>query len=176
MTLLVEFFNRGGVLKDTFWSSWPQSLKTLKIALSTAGGLHYFLHRWNLLENARNLTEKLQRPNLFSQLEITRKKFLKTFFWDHLKKIFEDLFLFFLRTPAPVSLVLGLEHPFLFLASRWSALRRAVLGLRFFCVPSLGLKPLSSTPSLFFNTPAPLSMGVGSIFLSGIKTFFAQRD
>ena len=100
----------------TFWSPWPwpQSLKSSNIAgLRTA----LFLNRWNFVG-------KRQKP---------RGKISKTFFvfltwrspekivWRPLspEKIFKDLFLrspeknlrrtFFLRTLAPVSLVLGLD-------------------------------------------------------------------
>ena len=48
-----------------------------------------------ILENARNLAKKLQKP-FFPQLQIARKKFLINFF--------------FWRTLEPVSFVLGLEH------------------------------------------------------------------
>ena len=69
---------------------WPRSLRSLKIALSSARGQHYLLNRWNFVE-------KRQKP---------RGKFVKTFFvflkhrspekkfWRplRLKKNFEDLF------------------------------------------------------------------------------------
>ena len=68
---------RGGVLEDTFWSPWPwprrsspwpwpwpRSLKSSKIALSSARGQHYFLNSWNFLG-------KRQKP---------RRKFANTFF------------------------------------------------------------------------------------------------
>ena len=42
--LLVVHIPRGGVLEDTFSSLWPRSLKSSKIALSTAQGQHYFLN------------------------------------------------------------------------------------------------------------------------------------
>ena len=72
---LVDLGSRGGVLEDTFWSPWswprksspwpwPQSLKSSKIALSSARGQHYFLNRLNLVG-------KRQKP---------RGKFAKTFF------------------------------------------------------------------------------------------------
>ena len=35
---------RGGVLEDTFSSPWPRSLKSSRIALSSARGQHYFLN------------------------------------------------------------------------------------------------------------------------------------
>ena len=51
--------NRGGVLEDvlgledTFWSPWPwpwpRSLRSSKIALSSARGQHCFLSRWNFV-------------------------------------------------------------------------------------------------------------------------------
>ena len=34
------------ILEDTFWSPWPRSLRSSKIALSSARGQHYFLNRW----------------------------------------------------------------------------------------------------------------------------------
>ena len=41
------------VLEDTFWSPWPwpwpRSVRSLKIALSSARGQHYFLTRWNFV-------------------------------------------------------------------------------------------------------------------------------
>ena len=66
---------RGGVLEDTFWSPWPwprrsspwpwpRSLKSSKIALSSARGQHYFLSSWNFVG-------KRQKP---------RRKFASTFF------------------------------------------------------------------------------------------------
>ena len=81
--LLLDFRSsidcRGGVLEDvlgledTFWSPWPwprrsspwpRSLKSSKIALSSARGQHYFLNRWNFVG-------KCQKP---------RGKFANTFF------------------------------------------------------------------------------------------------
>ena len=67
--------HRGGVLEDTFWSPWPwprrsspwpwpRSLKSSKIALSSARGQHYFLNSWNFVG-------KRQKP---------RRKFACTFF------------------------------------------------------------------------------------------------
>ena len=59
--LLINFSqnNRGGVLEDvlgledvledTFWSAWPGSLRSSKIALPSARGQHYFLNRWNFV-------------------------------------------------------------------------------------------------------------------------------
>ena len=61
------------VLEDTFWSPWPWprrssprpwSLRSSKIALSSARGQHYFLNRWNFVG-------KCQKP---------RGKFANTFF------------------------------------------------------------------------------------------------
>ena len=81
------------VLEDTFWSPWPwpRSLKSSKIALSSAWGQHYFWTVEISLENARNLTENLQRPFFwFPQVEIAWKKIFEDLFC--LKKIFEDLF------------------------------------------------------------------------------------
>ena len=67
------------VLEDTFWSPWPwpwprrsspwpwpwpRSLKSSKIALSSARGQHYFLNSWNFVG-------KRQKP---------RGKFASTFF------------------------------------------------------------------------------------------------
>ena len=54
------------VLEDTFWSPWPwpRSLKSSKIALSSAQGQHYFLNSWNFVG-------KRQKP---------RGKFANTFF------------------------------------------------------------------------------------------------
>ena len=109
-----RLISSGGVLEDTFWSPWPWSLKSSKIALSSARGQQYFFNRWNFVGNC-------QKP---------RRKFAKNFFcfpqvkiaW---KIIFEDLFLrmlekifwkpFFWRILVPVSLaskffcVFGLE-------------------------------------------------------------------
>ena len=69
------------------------------------------------LENAKNLAENLRRPFfVFLKWRSPEKNFLKTFFC--LKKFFQDLFfeipwkkflkIFFWRTLAPVSLLLGL--------------------------------------------------------------------
>ena len=52
------------VLQDSFWSPWPRSLRSSKIALSSARGQHYFLNRWNFVG-------KRQKP---------RGKFAKIFF------------------------------------------------------------------------------------------------
>ena len=54
-TTRMQLIHRGGVLedvlKDTFWSlwPWPRSLRSSKIALSSARGQHYFLNRWNFV-------------------------------------------------------------------------------------------------------------------------------
>ena len=45
-----------------------------------------------LMENAENLAENVQRPFLFSSLGDRLKIFLRTFFWDRLKKGFGDRF------------------------------------------------------------------------------------
>ena len=81
---------RGGVLEDilgledTFWRPWPRSLKSSKIALSSARGQHYFWTAEISLENARNLAKNLQRPFFwFPQVEIAWKKILKTFFFEN---------------------------------------------------------------------------------------------
>ena len=96
---LVLLVSRGGVLEDvlgledTFWSPWPwpRSLKSSKIALSSAPGQHHFWTVEISLENARNLAKNLQRPFFwFPQMEIAWKKFFEDLFC--LKKIFEDLF------------------------------------------------------------------------------------
>ena len=84
-----------------------------------------------LLENVGNIAENLRRPFLFSSNGNHLEKFFKNlfyfilFFWRSPEKVVWRPF-FFLRTLAPVSLVLG-------------------LGLGFFCV--LGLEPyvLNST-------------------------------
>ena len=83
-TLKITQINiRGGVLEDvlgledTFWSPWPwprrsspwpwpRSLKSSKIALSSARGQHYFWIVEISLENARNFAENLRKPFLFS--------------------------------------------------------------------------------------------------------------
>ena len=107
------------VLKDTFWSPWPRSLKSSKIALSSARGQHYFLNRWNFVGKRQKPRGKFAETFfLFSQVEIAWKTFLKTFFaWKIVlktfflrspEKNFEDLL--FWRTLVPVSLVLGLER------------------------------------------------------------------
>ena len=124
--------------------------------------LHYFLNRWNFIRKRQKSRGKFAktffvslywrspetffwRPFLFFYFyfletlffEIARKKFLKTFFW---------------RTLAPVPLVLGLglEHScpwpraFMSLASGWSLLGKAVLGLGlgFFLCPWPWLRAL----------------------------------
>ena len=109
--------SRGVVLEDTFWRPWHRSLKSSKIALSSARGQHYFWTVEISLENVRNLAENQQRPFFwFPLVEIAGKKFFEDVF--RLKKIFEDLFFeiarknlrtfFFRRTLASLSLVLGL--------------------------------------------------------------------
>ena len=77
--------------------------------------------------------ENLQRPFLwFAQVEIARKKILEDLF--RLKKIFEDLF--FWRTLASVSLVLGLER-----VCPWTRN----------CFVALASSLVSSTPPLKIN-------------------------
>ena len=72
--------NRGGVLQDvlgledTFLSPWPQSLKSSKIALSSARGQHYFWTVEISLENARNLAKNLWTPFCFPHLEHKRRQ------------------------------------------------------------------------------------------------------
>ena len=56
----IKIDGRGGVLEDTFWIPWPRSLKSSKIALSSARGQHYFWTVEISLENARDLAENLQ--------------------------------------------------------------------------------------------------------------------
>ena len=103
-----------------------------------------------LLENARNLAENFRRPFFcFSLLEIACKNFsktffdwknfFKTFFWDRLEKIFEDLFFFCVLCPWPWPR----EGLSLALASK------------FFCVLGLGLEPcvLDSTSVETKNNP-----------------------
>ena len=87
--------------------------------MSSARGQHYFRTVEISLENARNLVENMQRPlflvsssrdrlkKIFSRPFLPEKKFWRRFFWDRLKKNFENLF--FWRTLASVSLVLGLH-------------------------------------------------------------------
>ena len=110
-------------LEDTFWSlrPWPRSFESLKIALSSARGQHYFLNHWNFVGKRQKPCGKLAKTFFcFPQLEIAWKKFLRRFshekkFWrpffvgDLLKNFFEDLF--FWRTLAPVSLALASSIP-----------------------------------------------------------------
>ena len=130
--------NRGvvleDVLEDTFWSPWPwlrrsspwpQSLKSSKIALSSAWGLHYFFEPFEFSWKTPEVSGKICVDLFcFPLLEVARKIVLETcFFWDRLKIFLEICF--FWRSPekyfwipiflvklAPVSLVfgLGLEH------------------------------------------------------------------
>ena len=108
------------------------------------------------LENARNLAENLQRPFFwFLQVEIARKKIFKDlfrlkkkcwepFFWDCLKKNFENLF--FWRTLASVSLVLGLG---LERVCPWPWPREGLsLASKFFVSLALASSLVSSTPPL----------------------------
>ena len=108
-----------------------------------------------LLESARNLAENLRRPFLFSSsgnrlkknfedLFCLKKTFEDVFFWDRLKNFFENL-LFFWRTLASVSLVLGLER-----VCPWSR--------NFFVSLALASSLVSSTPPL---------MGTAALFYSG---------
>ena len=91
---------RGGVLEDvlglenTFSSPWPwpRSLKSSKIAMSSARRQHYFFE-W--LKFYRSAEKCFSRP---------------FFFGDRRKKIFKTIFR--RKTLAFVSLVLGLEHSF----------------------------------------------------------------
>ena len=136
--------NRGGVLEDvlgledTFWSLWPWSrrsspwpwlwsLKSSKIALSSARGQHYFLNCWKFI--------------------VHLKIFLKTLiFGDRLKNYFKDLFFWkrpektFLKTfflENTCACVLGPWHrAFLSLASEGLS-----LALDSFCVLDLDLEP-----------------------------------
>ena len=99
--------------------SKPQVLKNCPVL-----GFTSFWTVKSLLENARNLAEKFWRLFVFSS------------FVDHLKKNFEDLFLFW-RTLAPV--LDPWPRAFLSLSSIGSVLGRAVLDLEFFFV--LDLEP-----------------------------------
>ena len=108
---------RGGVLEDVlgledrFWSAWPwpRSLKSSKIALSSARGQHYFLTAEISSENARNLAENPQRPFFwFPQVEIAWKKFFKDLFFEIAWKKF--LKTFFLENTCVCVLGLGLER------------------------------------------------------------------
>ena len=73
-----------------------ESLKSLKIALSSAREQHFFWIVEILFENAKNLAENLEDLFLFSS------------FGDCLKILFKDVF--FWRSLAPVCLVFGIEH------------------------------------------------------------------
>ena len=143
-------------LEDTFWSPWPWSLKSSKIAQSSARGQHYFWTVEISLENTRNLAENLQRSFFwFSKVDIAWKKIFEDLFrlkknfeglfsWDRLKTVFEDLFF------ASVSLVLGLER-----VCPW-------LWPRNFFV-SLALSLVSSTPPLLttlLNTACVIFLSV----------------
>ena len=50
-------------LEDTFWSPWPRSLKSSKIALSSAQGQHYFFESlkscWKTPKTSRKICEDL---------------------------------------------------------------------------------------------------------------------
>ena len=126
--------SRGGVLEDTFWSPWPWSLKSAKIALPSARGQHYFWAVEISTENARNLAENLQKPFFwFPQVEIAWKKIFEDLF--HLKKNFEDIF--FVRSPEKkfwTPFFLG-EHLRLCPWSLALASRGSVLGLEIFLCP-----------------------------------------
>ena len=121
ISLIVSLqITRGGVLEnvlgleDTFWSHWPGSLKSSKIALSSAQGQHYFWTVQISLKNARNLGENLQ-----------------TFFWvpsrrDRLKKNVWRPFFF--------------ENTRVCVLGFWPWPREGLsLASKFFCV--LGLEP-----------------------------------
>ena len=119
---------RDGVLEDTFWSPWPwpRSLKSSKIALSSAQGQHYFWTVEISLENAKNLAENMLRLFFwFPLVEIAWKKFLNTFF------------LFFWRTLAFVFLVFGLG---LKRVCPWPQEGLSLASI-FFCAFGLGLEP-----------------------------------
>ena len=84
----LNLINRGGVLEDilgledvledTFSSPWPRSLKSSKIALSSAQGQHYFFNGKNFADRLKNvfldrffwrLTEKeFLRPSFLGKL------------------------------------------------------------------------------------------------------------
>ena len=134
------FVSRGGVLEDTFWSPWPRSLKSSKIALSSARGQHYFWTVEISLENARNLAENLQRPfflvsssrdrlkKTFWRPFLPNKIFWRSFFWDRLKKIFGDIFF--------------LENTCVCVLGPWPREGLSLaLDSNFFCVLGLGLEP-----------------------------------
>ena len=94
-----------------------------------------------ILENARNLEENLQRPFLFSSFGV------------RLKKIFEDLFLFFLENTCAVSLGLGLglEHPCPWPRKGLSS-EGLSLALDFFMSLALASSLVSSTLPLLVST------------------------
>ena len=144
--------SKGGVLEDTFWSPWlwPRSLKSSKIALSSARGQHYFSTAEISLENARNLAKNLQRPFFwFPQVEIAWKKIfedlfrlkkcLKTFFLRSPEKNFEDLFF----SENTYVCVLGLER-----VCPWPWPRN------FFVFLALASSLVSSTPPLVSSLQA----------------------
>ena len=132
------------------WSLWPRSLKSSKIALSSARGQHYFLNRWNFVGKRQKPCRKFAKTffcfpqveiawkKLFEDLFCLKKKIWGPFFEFAWKKILKT---FFWRTLAPVSLasrgsVLGLE---IFLCS-WPR-EGLSLALKFFCVLGLDLEP-----------------------------------
>ena len=137
----------GGVLKDTFWSPWPRSLKPSKIALSSARRQHYFRSCWKFVERMKNSLENVsfwRSPENFS---------VDFFFWDRLKNLFEDLFFFFfgehLRL-SPWSLALAWSIPVLDL-ERVCPRKGCPWPRIFFCVLGLGLERcvLDSTSAPF---------------------------
>ena len=129
---------RGGVLEDRFWSlwPWPQSLKSLKIALYSARRQHYFLNRWNFVGKRQKPCRKFAKTIFcFPQVEIARKKILKIFFaWKKFLKtfFFEIAWKMFLKTFFFFGEHLRLCPWFLALVSRGSVLG---LGLEIFLCP-----------------------------------------
>ena len=133
-------------------SPWPEprSLKSSKIALSSARGQHFFeplKFCWKTPETLRKIGEDLclfssigdRLKKLFLRPLSPEKNFWRLFFEIAWKKIWT---LFFLENTC--ACVFGLwpwPRVILSLALRGSVLRRAVLGLGlgFFCV--LGLEP-----------------------------------
>ena len=135
------------ILEDRFWSSWPwpRSLKSSKIALSSARGQHYLLNCWNFVGKRQKLRRKFAKTFFcFPQVEIAWKKILKTLF---LKTFFawkKFLKIFFLK-----SLEKNFWRPSFFLENicacvlgpwPWPRVSLSLaLAPKFFCVLGLGL-------------------------------------
>ena len=166
--------SRGGVLQDVlgledrFWSPWPwpwpRSLKSSKIALSSAWGKHYFLNHWNFVGKRQKPRRKFAKIFFcFPQEEIAWKKFFKDLF--RLKKNVEDLFLRLLEKIFWKPFFL--ENTCACVLGPWPSPREGLaLASKFFRVVGLGLEPcvLDSTSAKKIKLRLKMLVGLQPIW------------